>query len=245
MAEIDHLTRLSTRAAFDDALRVLSADATVVVPAALLMADVDHFKKINDTHGHPAGDEVLRAVAGILERTVRGKGTAYRYGGEEFAVLLPNHCCEEALAVAERARVAIESESLSGLSVTVSFGVAAVPTHATAADEWLKKADRALYDAKQHGRNIVRFFGEPAPQPDRPRRAGPARKAPKPGDIPDDLKERLRRAIIKYGEAYCPACDDEISLTSHDVTTHNDSGKSFLVHCPACGFGTNLPSPGR
>ena len=88
MAELDHLTRLSTRAAFDAALRQLSDEATALLPAALLMADVDHFKKINDTHGHPAGDEVLRTVAATVERTVRGKGTAYRYGGEELAVLL-------------------------------------------------------------------------------------------------------------------------------------------------------------
>jgi diguanylate cyclase (GGDEF)-like protein len=245
VTELDHLTRLSTRAAFDDALKRLSAAATALLPAALVMADVDHFKKINDAHGHPAGDEVLRAVAGTLERTVSGKGIGYRYGGEEFAVLLPNHSCDEALAVAERARIAIESQPLSGITVTASFGVASVPTHATSAEEWLKKADRALYDAKQHGRNVVRFSGEPAPQPDRPARTGPSRKAPKPGDIPDDQKERLRRAILKHGSAYCPACNDEIPLNSHDVTTFGEVGRSFLVDCPVCGFNTRLLGPGR
>jgi diguanylate cyclase (GGDEF)-like protein len=209
------------------------------------MVDVDHFKKINDSHGHPVGDEVLRVVASTLERVIRGKGVAYRYGGEEFALLLPNHSCEEAVAVAERARLAVEAALVAGIRVTASFGAAAVPAHAAAADDWLKKADSALYDAKRRGRNLVRFFGEPAPQSDQPKPPGPPRKSPKPGEISDDEKERLRRAILKHGGAYCPVCEDEIPLSAHDVTTHNDSGKSFLVNCPACGFNTNLSSPRR
>ena len=244
MPALDHLTRLCTREAFDAALSALAAGATARAPAALVMADVDHFKKFNDTHGHPVGDAVLRAVAGILAATIQGKGTAYRYGGEEFALLLPNHSVDEATAVAERARVAIESERISGLNVTASFGIAAMPAHATTAEGCLTNADRALYDAKHYGRNVVRIFGEPAPQPDQPSRR-PARKAPKPGGLPDDAKERLRRAILKYGEAYCPVCKDEIPLNAQDVSTHNDLGKSFLVHCPACGFSTTLSAPSR
>jgi diguanylate cyclase (GGDEF)-like protein len=209
------------------------------------MADIDHFKKINDAHGHPAGDRVLRTVADTVERVVRGKGVAYRYGGEEFALLLPNHSSDEAIALAERARLAIEALVISGLRVTMSFGLAAVPSQGTSSEDWLKKADSALYDAKQHGRNVVRVFGEPPPAADQPKQRRPARKVPQPGELSDDDKERLRRTILKYAGAYCPSCKDDIPLSVHDVTSLGESGKSFLVHCPACGFDTDLPGPGR
>lgn len=244
MKETDHLTQVQNRAAFDVALSDSFVQATAETPAALVMADVDHFKKINDAHGHPVGDDVLRMVATTIEQAVHGKGTVYRYGGEEFAFLLPNHTCEEALAVAERVRLAIENMPISSGRVTSSFGVAIVPVHAVTPGEWLNKADGALYDAKQRGRNIVRFVGEPPPQPNRPSYFVPRRKAPKPGEMPDDEKERLRREILRHGGAYCPVCEDDIPLRTHDVTAMGDLGKSFLVHCPGCGFNTNLPSPG-
>ena len=244
MSEPDHLTGLSTRSAFDAALTRLFAEASVDHPAVLVMADIDHFKKINDTHGHPTGDHVLRRVADTIEQVVRGKGIAYRYGGEEFALLLPNHSSEEAIAVAERARLAVESVVISGLRVTTSFGLAAVPSQATSSEEWLKKADSALYDAKQRGRNIVRVFGEPPPELDSVKGRAVTRKAAKPGDISDEEKERLRRAILKYGRAFCPTCKEDMPLDARDMTTYGESGKSFLVHCPACGFNTKLAGPG-
>jgi diguanylate cyclase (GGDEF)-like protein len=120
-----------------------------------VMADIDHFKKINDRHGHPVGDAVLREVASRLLRVVEGKGLAFRYGGEEYAVILPNHSLDEALAVAERVRTAVEAEQAAGVSVTSSYGVAIVPSHASTVDTWLKAADDALYDAKRLGRNLV------------------------------------------------------------------------------------------
>ncbi len=245
MSNIEHLTGLLNRAAFDVALLQQCAEAAAEIPLALVMADVDHFKKINDSHGHPAGDTVLRSVADAIQRVVKGKGTAYRYGGEEFALILPNHSCDEAIAVAERVRLAVEAVQPLGLRVTSSFGVAVVPQHAANSDEALKKADVALYDAKQRGRNVVRFSGEPAPEPNVSARVGSARKAPKPGEISDADKERLRREILRSGQAGCPSCEDDMPLTSHDVTSFGESGKSFIVHCPACGFNTNLPGPSR
>lgn len=112
-------------------------------------------RKVNDTSGHQAGDAVLTELARRLKKTVSGKGFAYRYGGEEFAVILPNHTTDEALAVAERVRRSVEGEAVGGLSVTSSYGVALVPAHASTIEQWLKKADEALYDAKHLGRNLV------------------------------------------------------------------------------------------
>jgi diguanylate cyclase (GGDEF)-like protein len=95
---------------------------------------------------------------------VAGRGEAYRYGGEEFAAILPNHSAEEALAVAERLRRLVEASPAPAIRVTSSFGVATVPTHAIAAVDWVKRSDEALYDAKRFGRNVVRLYGEPAPE---------------------------------------------------------------------------------
>ena len=118
------------------------------------MIDVDHFKRFNDTHGHPAGDDALRAVAAIIGRQVRKDDVAYRYGGEEFCVLLPDTDAASAAVVAERIRRAIETAELPvNAKVTASVGVAA-----GAAEEitgMLDRADGALYDAKDAGRNRI------------------------------------------------------------------------------------------
>jgi diguanylate cyclase (GGDEF)-like protein len=106
--DLDHLTQLGTRATFDAALSKHFEEATADQPAALIISDIDSFKKVNDQHGHQTGDAVLRELALRLGQTVQGKGFAYRYGGEEFAVILPNHAVDEAIAVAERARRRVE-----------------------------------------------------------------------------------------------------------------------------------------
>lgn len=237
----DHLTQLLTRAAFDAAISERFRDATAEQPASLIMADIDHFKKINDNNGHPVGDMVLKELAHRLGQVIQGKGLAYRYGGEEFAVILPNHTADEALAVGERARRAVEAQKAGGLSVTSCYGVAVVPLHASSVEHWLKKADQALYDAKHLGRNLVRLSGEPPPESPSVRK--PERKAPEPGTISDEAKEKLRLQILKQGRALCPI--DQIPLEHHDITSMNETGRSFIANCPGCGFNTDLPGPGR
>ena len=134
-------------------------------PVSLVMIDLDHFKSVNDRHGHPVGDEVLLEVAGRVVRRASRKGKAYRYGGEEFALLLPGYSAEEAVGLAERIRKDLEQATLSSksLKVTASFGVACVPDQAPDSKTLLEKADAALYAAKKGGRNRVRAEGGAMP----------------------------------------------------------------------------------
>lgn len=126
-------------------------------PTSMLLLDIDHFKSINDTYGHPFGDEVIKGIAKSIEKTKREIDTAGRFGGEEFAVLLINTDLEGAKVIAERIRIAIEKLNFEfqgkQVKVTTSIGIAQitanVPDHLT----WIKKADEGLYQAKQNGRN--------------------------------------------------------------------------------------------
>ena len=136
-------------------------------PSAVMMIDIDHFKAINDRHGHPVGDEVIRAVAGILRDTLRLHDVPGRYGGEEFGVVLPGTDGRGAEVIAERIRARIESavlEAHNGVRATVSIGVAAFDPRSADYAEWMAHADRALYRAKETGRNrAVRHVPAQAP----------------------------------------------------------------------------------
>ena len=121
---------------------------------SIIMVDVDHFKKVNDTHGHQAGDKVLKGVAEILKKKVRG-GMAFRYGGEEMAVLLPKAPVAGAAEVAERLRKAIEGHKIAGIKVTASFGVAEFDASMPGWEALVERADQGLYKAKEGGRNRV------------------------------------------------------------------------------------------
>lgn len=130
-------------------------------PLALLLVDIDHFKQVNDTHGHLAGDEVLLAAAAALRRRVRAGDLLGRFGGEEFVVLLPQTSAGEACQVAERLRAAVAGTAVQmangqlPVTVTVSIGVAALGTHGSELLELLTTADAALYRAKAGGRDQV------------------------------------------------------------------------------------------
>lgn len=131
--------------------------------AGLVLADIDHFKKVNDDHGHQQGDAVLRAVAQVLSTKCGQRGaTAYRYGGEELAVLMTATDGKRMMDFAESVRDEVEKlsfEHASTLRVTISLGVALAPQDGTSVEELLKKADAALYRAKKEGRNRVRSAG--------------------------------------------------------------------------------------
>lgn len=157
----DELTGLPNRRAFDAQLGRHASDVDRRGgELSLVVADIDHFKRVNDEFGHVAGDEVLAAVARAMGNAVRTIDLCARYGGEEFAVLLPQTRLAAAHEVAERLRRAVERVEIAvgngvRLSVTVSLGVASYPTTASTAGALFASADRALYEAKRAGRNRV------------------------------------------------------------------------------------------
>jgi diguanylate cyclase len=155
LSRTDGLTRLPNHSAWLEAVeREFARSKREAHPASVLMLDLDHFKAVNDKHGHPAGDEVLRGVAEVLREALRLHDVPGRYGGEEFGVLLPGSDASSAEAIAERIRKKIEWASFAGeLKVTASIGCASIETSDLFAASWVARADRALYAAKAAGRN--------------------------------------------------------------------------------------------
>jgi diguanylate cyclase (GGDEF)-like protein/PAS domain S-box-containing protein len=156
LASLDSLTGLRNRRAFeerlDDETRRWRRNGSDV---SLILLDVDHFKLYNDTFGHPKGDEVLRAVGGLLRESLRASDFAARYGGEEFAIILPNTGRDGALKVAEQLRQAIESTTWEDRPITASVGTATLCSEVRTSEDLVAYADRALYRSKQAGRNCV------------------------------------------------------------------------------------------
>jgi diguanylate cyclase (GGDEF)-like protein len=124
-------------------------------PFSVIMADVDNFKKYNDGFGHPAGDHVLKTVAGILRESTREVDCVARYGGEEFVIVMPETNAEAAGVAAERIRARLAQEEFSGQRITLSIGIAEFPKDAENALSIISAADSALYQAKRGGRNQV------------------------------------------------------------------------------------------
>jgi diguanylate cyclase (GGDEF)-like protein len=152
LAGSDALTGLPNRRHFEESLeRELSRSSRTEQPVNLLMLDIDHFKKINDTYGHQTGDAVLRAVGRRLSETVRAEDVVARYGGEEFAIIMPNAATEDAVLLADRVLRAIEL--LVEVPVTASIGIATYIRHAADANALIEAADKALYESKRTGRN--------------------------------------------------------------------------------------------
>jgi diguanylate cyclase (GGDEF)-like protein len=164
----DPLTGLSNRRYFQNVLiREIEVVARSGEPALLLMLDIDHFKHDNDTHGHPAGDAVLQAVAKTLARCVRPMDTVARFGGEEFVIILPSCQGQFGQQVAERIRASVSAMSVpisvgANLKVTISVGGAFAPRWVRSTPElWIDRADIELYRAKSEGRNRVCIEPQP------------------------------------------------------------------------------------
>lgn len=155
MADTDALTGVANRRVFELALERELVHAHVAgEQLSLLLVDVDHFKAFNDSLGHQAGDEVLRRVASVLDRSCGTHATVARYGGEEFAILVPEADVERSLELAEQVRLAV-STTEAAKPVTASVGVATYPEDARDSSTLVSSADRALYEAKRLGRNRV------------------------------------------------------------------------------------------
>ncbi len=161
-AMTDGLTGIFNRKAFDMRLLQAAAEATSEgEPLSLILVDIDYFKKFNDTHGHQAGDQIIRLVAQTFQRGLKGQDTAARYGGEEFAIILPNTLAENAARVGEVLRKTVANKEVVNRvnqqhlgQITISVGVSQY-RHGEALETLIERADAALYKAKQNGRNRV------------------------------------------------------------------------------------------
>ena len=159
----DPLTETGNRVAMDQTRqREIDMARRHMHPLSLLMLDIDHFKKINDTHGHAAGDSVLRAVAGAIKRQLRNVDMVFRFGGEEFLILLSNTGRDAAGMVGERLRQAAQAQDYwvegKRIELTVSLGCSTLLA-AESAESLLRRADNALYVAKREGRNRLAMAG--------------------------------------------------------------------------------------
>ncbi|MFN0117227.1 MAG: GGDEF domain-containing protein [Elusimicrobiota bacterium] len=157
----DGLTGLLTHKAFQDQLDESILEASRYnQPLSIILCDVDHFKKVNDTHGHQAGDLVLQGFAHVLDRNVRDVDIVARYGGEEFILLLRHTSHAQAKQLAEKIRIDLMAQEFDTgsqvLSITSSFGVATFPEDATSGQQLIRQADQRLYKCKEGGRNQVR-----------------------------------------------------------------------------------------
>ncbi len=165
-SETDHLTGLANRRVFfESGQREIERWQRAPRPLALILLDADHFKRINDQHGHPAGDEVLRHLAGVMLRSLRQVDLPARIGGEEFAVLLPSTGLEGARLVAERLRRAMSADPITladgtVIRYTVSAGLALMQSGMARLEDLIERADRALYAAKATGRDRLVVDGE-------------------------------------------------------------------------------------
>ena len=163
-ATIDALTNLNNRRQFEHRLgQEIASAKRQNNPLCAMMIDIDFFKKVNDTYGHASGDAVLRGVASVIKSALRESDIPSRYGGEEFAVLLPFTHIDEAKVVGERLRKAVEASpipiniddsDIKSIGVTISMGLAEFTPEETG-EELFERADKALYNAKESGRNRV------------------------------------------------------------------------------------------
>jgi diguanylate cyclase (GGDEF)-like protein len=248
-ARTDALAGVANRRALDEELaRRYAAWQRQETPFSLLIIDADHFKKFNDTHGHQAGDAVLRNMGRVLAATARDMDFVARYGGEEFALVLPGAEIEDAKSVAERIRNAIAEMKLAfagkNLEVTVSVGAAAVRPGDTVTS-LTQHADTALYAAKSNGRNCSYYYERGACLPVDPgavagkaETAGVVRQqlvevAPEngPGDRrmqPRHSFARVQR-IAPYVAGRAPAAEDFHDVQCRDLSS---SGISFWMRSP-------------
>lgn len=220
-ARIDVLTGLANRRAFQEETRAgLSRFYEEDEPFALVMVDIDRFKQVNDIHGHPFGDEVLREVGEILLDQFRGCDLVSRYGGEEFAVMMPASRVDEARRVAENLRETIEKTrfmcSGNSLNLTISAGAAEILPNEELSD-CISRVDQAMYAAKHAGRNRVYWHDGEKSRPFRGRPSGPCPEEPEV-DSRDSLQTDSAPAATEAEEARAPIATDNAQRAGLEPT---------------------------
>lgn len=234
MGSFDSTTGVLDRKTFDAEFSASFATAqTERSPLGIIFVDVDRFKKVNDEQGHQKGDHVLAEVARRLASCSRGKGTVYRYGGEELVIVLPNHDLNESLALAERSRLSLEGTPVEGLAITASFGVSVFPDLASSTEQLIETADKAMYDAKDRGRNLVRYYGEPPPE-SKSKGGEPVRKAPEPGKLTEAQLRQMRQLYFRHRVIECP--NDGAYMRTHELNLVGQASTIVMAHCPQCGL---------
>ncbi len=163
LSNVDGLTGLYNRRCFNNMLEQKIGEASrMKVQLSTIMLDIDHFKNVNDTYGHKAGDDVIRFISRTIKNSVRKVDFAARYGGEEFVILLYNASIEDAASIAEKIRMIVRDSSVNAdgvhLNVTISLGVSSYPLPSMSSEDLIKNADTALYYSKEHGRNKVSVY---------------------------------------------------------------------------------------
>ncbi len=169
ISRTDGLTQLLNRRAWEEEMqREFKRSSRSHHPSTLVMFDIDHFKKVNDTYGHQAGDEVIKRVADIVRDTKRESDIAGRYGGEEYCIVLLDTDSQGGLIYAERLRKAISAELVVyeefSIDFTISLGISEINEKMKGAKVWLEQADQALYQSKESGRNKSTIFSKPGPK---------------------------------------------------------------------------------
>jgi diguanylate cyclase (GGDEF)-like protein len=164
LSRVDGLTGIYNRRYWEEQFnREFKRSLRTPGESSVIMLDIDHFKKINDTYGHPAGDEVIRKLARLIDDASRETDICGRFGGEEFTILLPDTASENVMVLAERIRTSVEKLKIEYeqhvISFTVSLGIAQFNTAFEQHIQWLEEADKALYQAKKNGRNQVVIAG--------------------------------------------------------------------------------------
>jgi len=164
LSRVDGLTGIYNRRYWEEQFdREFKRNLRTPGESSVIMLDIDHFKKINDNYGHPAGDEVIRQLAQLIEDVSRETDICGRYGGEEFAILLPDTASANVMVLAQRIRASVEKLKIEyeqhTISFTVSLGIAQFNTAFGQHIQWLEEADKALYQAKKNGRNQVIIAG--------------------------------------------------------------------------------------
>jgi diguanylate cyclase (GGDEF)-like protein len=238
----DRLPLLRTKFFEPDRERFVKEAIEDGFPLALVIIDVDNFGQFNKIHSLEVGNEVLIAVSNALKDRTRGKGKAYRYGGDEMVILLPNYSKPEAITLAETMRVQVAelAVTIKKLKATITLGVASLPEDAQDGKSLFNAANEALLCAKKLGRNLVRAVGDVNEVKES---SVPKRKQPASLALTDEQQVEIRSVHFR---GQTPECPKDGALLR--VKEFNDVGSitpTLLVVCPGCGMQEFLPGAAR